>query len=308
MVKLENKYPLVIIGMGPAGYSASIYASRYNVKHILIGAQMGGQMGEAHIIENYPGIPHITGAELTQKMREHALKFGAVEVFDKVVKLSKDGENFVIKTAQDKEYLSTAVILALGTSKRHLNVPGEKEFYGKGVTYCATCDGPFYRDKVVAVIGGGDAANTASLYLAEIAKQVYQIVINDHLDGEEIWQQKVLNNPKIKVIFNTTVKEFNGDQRLKSIKLTNGQELDVDGAFIEIGSMPDVNIGDISLEVDDFGFVKVKADQSTNIPGIFAAGDLTTGSNKFRQIATAISEGAIAAASATRYLRQKSAV
>lgn len=300
---------LIIIGFGPAGYTASIYASRYELKHIVIGKQIGGQAGEAHLIENYPGFSSISGFELVQKMRQHALDFGMQEVFDEVVEVDRDEHTglFTVKTAQNKEYQAKAVILAIGTEKRKLNVPGEKEFYGKGVTYCATCDGPFYKDKVVGVVGGGDAANTSSLYLAEIASKVYQFVRRDVLRGEPVWHDRLKQNSKVNIMFNTQIVEILGDDKLKAVKLNTGETLELDGLFIEIGSVPKTDlVVKLNVNTDEKGYIVVDNTQRTNIPGLFAAGDVTTGSNKFRQIATAIGEAAVAANSVLAYIQKHS--
>ncbi len=296
---------LVIVGFGPAGYTASIYASRYRVSHVVIGKQFGGQAGEAHMIENYPGFIQIKGFELMMKFREHALHFGMKEVTDEVIDIRKEGEHFVTTTRSGKKFVSKTVLLAIGTQKRKLNVPGEDKFYGKGVTYCATCDGPFYKDKVVGVVGGGDAANTSSLYLAEIAKQVHQFVRRDVLRGEPVWHERVLNNPKIKVHFNTQITEILGDDRLKAVKLNDGTVLELDGLFIEIGSVPDTAIiKELGVKTDEGGYIIVGPDQSTNVPGVYAAGDVTTASNKFRQITTAVGEAAVAANSIMEYVKR----
>ncbi len=298
---------LIIVGFGPAGYTGSIYASRYALKHIVIGKQIGGQAGEAHLIENYPGFSKIAGFDLVQRMRQHALGFGMQEVFDEVVNISKDDPTglFIVKTAQNKEYQAKAVLLAIGTEKRKLNVPGEKEFYGKGVTYCATCDGPFYKDKVVGVVGGGDAANTSSLYLAEIASKVYQFVRRDVLRGEPVWHERLKKNSKVNIMFNTQVVEILGDDKLKAVKLNTGETLGLEGLFIEIGSVPKTDlVAKLNVKTDEKGYIVVDAAQQTSIPGLFAAGDVTTGSNKFRQIATAVGEAAVAANSILEYIQK----
>jgi len=310
MVKKENGskseiLDLVIIGFGPAGYTASIYSSRYKIPHVIIGKQIGGQAGEAHLIENYPGFIKISGMELSMKFREHALSFGAKEVMDEVIKVSRKDGKFVTETRSGDTFLSKTVLVAIGTKKRKLNVPGEDKFYGKGVTYCATCDGPFYKGKIVGVVGGGDAANTSSLYLADIAKHVHQFVRRDVLRGEPVWHERVKENPKITLHFNTKISQIVGKDKLEKVILEDGRELKLDGLFIEIGSVPDTSIlKDLGVDLDEGGYIKVNRDQSTNIPGLYAAGDVTDGSNKFRQITTAVGEAAVAANSIMEYLKR----
>jgi thioredoxin reductase (NADPH) len=305
-------YDVAIIGTGPAGYTASIYASRYKLKSIIIGEQLGGQVSESTYIENYPSYVSIKGPELIQKIRDHALHYGVEEVFDGVDTIQgKDGD-FKVTTINGKTYNAKTLILSLGAKRRKLGVPGESEFSGKGVAYCTTCDGPLYKDKVVAVIGGSDAANTSSLYLSDIAKQVYQIYRGDHLRGEQIWADQVLNNPKITVLFNTNVEEIVGDTSVKSVTLDRefkgSKNLKIDGIFIEIGSQPVTALSNqLGLEIEDTGLIVVGPDQKTNIEGIWAAGDITTNSDNFNQIITASAEAAIAARNAFIHIRKSPA-
>ncbi len=297
---------LVIIGFGPAGYTASIYASRYKINHVVIGKQMGGQAGEAHLIENYPGFGNISGFELVQKFREHAVSFGMKEIIDEVTQITKDNNIFTVKTLSGKEYKAKSILVAIGTQKRKLGVKGEDTFYGRGVTYCATCDGPFYKDKIVGVVGGGDAANTSSLYLADVASKVYQFVRRDVLRGEPVWHDRIKNNSKIEILFNTKIKEIIGDDKVTGVVLENGKTINLDGLFIEIGSVPNTKILEgLNVELDSGGYIIVNGDQSTNIPGLYAAGDVTTGSNKFRQIVTAVGEAAVATNSILEFLQRQ---
>ncbi len=296
---------LIIIGFGPAGYTASIYASRYKINHIVIGKQFGGQAGEAHLIENYPGFKEISGFELTQRFREHAMAFGMKEVIDEVISIEKTNDGFEVKTLTGKHFIGKTVILAIGTQKRKLNVKGEDTFYGKGVTYCATCDGPFYKDKIVGVVGGGDAANTSSLYLADIAQEVHQFVRRDVLRGEPVWHERVLNNPKVKMHFKTQIVEIKGNEKLESVLLNTGEELKLDGLFIEIGSIPNTKIVEpLKPILDEYGYIKVDNAQKTSVDGLFAAGDITSNSNYFKQITTAVGEAAVAANSVLEWLQK----
>lgn len=308
---MEQVYPLVIIGAGPAGLSASIYASRYALPHLVIGAAPGGLMFEAHRICNFPTEEDISGAEITQKITHHAKSLGAMILNDEVVRILPKRNSFLLTTSQEKEYQAQTLILAIGTQHRQLNLPEEKKFLGKGLSYCVTCDGQFYKGQTVAVIGSGDSANTASLYLAKIAKKVYQICRGPKLHGEQVWIQQVQQNPRIEVIYEREVAELKGEKVLEKIVLNKPhqgeKEISVQGVFVEIGTVPQsLLINQLHLETDERGYIKVHADQSTSAPRVWAAGDITNGSNNLRQIVTACSEGAIAAASVFEFLQKES--
>ncbi len=311
MPNIKNRYPLIIIGAGPAGLSASIYASRYRVDNFIIGEAIGGLAFEAHKICNFPTETEISGRELMTKMRQHVESLGRPILIDKVVdvKKTKDGQ-FKITTQDGKEFFADAILLATGTEHRKLNLPNEDKFIGKGLSYCATCDAMFYPDKTVAIIGGSDSANTASLYLAEIAAKVYQIYRKSKLRGETLWVDQVTGNKKIEVIYNTRVINLKGKEKLEKIILDNPyqgeKEIAVDGLFIEIGTVPQkALIKELSLEINKAGYIRVSSDQTTSGEGIWAAGDITAASNNFHQIITACSEGAIAAESISKFLQQK---
>ncbi len=302
-------YDLAIIGTGPAGYTASIYASRYNLKNLVLGKLMGGQSSESHSICNFPGFPNITGIELAQKFHKQAQELGATINFETVTEITGSEGNFSIETQSNKYYHAKAILLATGAEKRHLNVPGETELLNKGVTYCATCDGPLYRGKTVAVVGGSDAANTASIFLSTIAQKVYQIYRKDQLRGEPAWVDQVLKTPNIEVIYNTNITGIVGKDKIECIVLDkpyNGkEELVIDGLFVEVGSEPDPTFAkQLKLEVDEGNFIVVTPDQRTSLPGVWAAGDNTTNSNKFHQIITAAAEGAVAAQDVFKKLKE----
>jgi len=301
---MEDKkvYDLIIIGAGPAGLTASIYASRYKIEHLVIGREPGGQANEAHKIENWPGTISISGFELLQKMRSHAEKLGAKVILDSVSSIIKKRDDFFEIIAQSNQYQAKNIILALGMEYRRLGIPGEAEFKGKGVSYCPTCDAAFFKDKIVSVIGGGNAAGSAALLLAEYARQVYLIYRGEKLKMDPAYLDKISTDSKIEVIYNTNVKEIKGGEVVEKIVLDRDyqgkNELETQGVFIEIGSEPGIEIAkQVGVDVDEKGFIIVNPDQSTNIPGIYAAGDVTTGSNKMRQIITAAAEGAVAAGS-----------
>jgi thioredoxin reductase (NADPH) len=306
----ENKtYPLVIIGAGPAGLSASIYASRYGVENLVIGSILGGQISETHLIDNYPGIEDLTGFEFAQKLGHHAQKYGT-EILPKIVEaISKTEEGFAIKLVGGEKINTRAVLLATGTKRRKLNIPGEAEFTGKGVSSCATCDGFFYKNKTVAVVGGSDSAAGAAVYLADIAAKVYLVYRKDKLRAEPYWVGLIEQNPKIEVIYNTNVIEITGEAKVEKIKLDkmpqDKEYLAVDGLFIEAGSDPNIDFAkNLEVAVDAGGYVKIQADCATSLSGVWAAGDITDGSDKFRQVITAAAEGAIAARSIYNYLKR----
>jgi thioredoxin reductase (NADPH) len=309
----ENKYDLVIIGAGPAGLTASVYASRFKINHLVVGQNLGGLAFEAHKIGNFPSEKEIKGMDLVNKMQEHVESLGTSILMDEVVDLVKDEEgNFEIVTQNDKHFYSKTVLIATGTEHRKLNLPGEKEFLGKGVSYCATCDAMFYRDKDVIVFGGGNSAHTASLYLADLANKVYQIYRGEKgkLSGERFWVDKLLSNDKIELVLNTQIKEIKGEDKLEKVILDKPykgkNEIKVDGLFIEIGTTPRGElIEKLRLLVNDRGYIKVNADQKTSQSGIWAAGDITNSSNNFRQVITASSEGAIATESIFKFLQEE---
>lgn len=304
-------YDIAIIGAGPAGLNASIYAARYGMKPVIIGAVTGGLAGTTHEIGNWLGTEKITGYELAQNMLTHAKSYGTPVIERMVEDIKKIDDGFEITVAGSEAVRAKTVLLATGTSHRHLGLPNEAKFMGKGLSYCATCDGFFYREKIVAVIGGNDSAATAAAYLGDIAQKVYLIYRKESLRAEQVWQDTIAKNPKIEIIYNTVVDDVFGEEKVSRIQVSNSsgesKEIAVDGVFVEIGSEPNSDLfKELNVESDEQGFIKIKSDGSTTANGIWAAGDLTDGSNKFRQIITAASEGAIAAASISKYLKQKS--
>ncbi len=305
----KNKpYELIIIGAGPAGLSASIYASRSGVRHIIIGELLGGLISETHLIDNYPGIEDATGFEFSQKLAHHAQKYGVEIVPARVENIKKTERGFEVEIGGKENMQSQAILLAAGTKHRKLGAKGEEEFLGKGVSYCATCDGFFHKNKIVAVIGGSDSAAGAAVYLAGMAEKVYLIYRKDKLRAEPFWIKLIEKNPKIEVIYNTNISEISGAGKLQKIRLDkkykNTETLDINGLFIEAGSAPNLDFaGSLGLETDEEGCIKIKPDSATNIDGVWAAGDITTGSDKFRQVITACAEGAIAARSIYNYLK-----
>ncbi len=311
---LLEGYDVIIIGSGAAGFAAGIYSVRYNLKTLLIGRETGGQMAEAYEVDNYPGVFNIKGMELAKRFREHAERLGVeIILFEEVTGIKKGENKFLVKTGNGKEFSGRAVILATGSRKRKLGLPGEKELAGKGISYCATCDGPFFRDKTVAVIGGGNAAVKSAIMLSEHAKKVYIVYRKDYerMRAMPYWKELARKNGKIEMIFDSVPSELLGKEKLEGIKIKDRSgketELKADGMFVEIGSVPEAGLaGKLGAELTEEGLVVVSPGMSTNVKGLFAAGDLTTGSGHFEQIITSASEGAIAANSAYNYLRGES--
>ncbi|MDP2874353.1 MAG: FAD-dependent oxidoreductase [bacterium] len=302
----ELRFNLVIIGAGPAGLSAAIYALRYNLKTLVLAEVPGGLLSQNYLIENYPGFTSIRGADLATKMLAQAQHLGVEIVYGTVTGVMGSLQIFTVSQGV-RSYQARSLILAAGTERSKLEVPGEKELTGKGVSYCSTCDGPLYKDKIVAVIGGGDGAFTAALDLAHHAAKVYLIHRKAEYKAKPNFVELAQNNPKITLITSTAVEAVQGSDKVVGLRLNpsySGQEsLSVDGVFVEIGGVPNRKMADqLGVKVNEAGYIVVGQDQATSLPGVFAAGDMTTGSDGFRQIVTACAEGAVAARSAYRYV------
>ncbi|KKT86919.1 MAG: Thioredoxin reductase [Candidatus Moranbacteria bacterium GW2011_GWC2_45_10] len=263
-------YDLVIIGAGPAGLSASVYASRYGVKNIVIGGVSGGVTTQTHEIGNWLGTQKIKGYEFASNAAEHVKSYGAEIVSSLVDEIVKKGdETFSLSLSNGQKVEAKTVIIALGTRHRHLGVTGEKEFAGKGVSYCATCDGFFYKGKTVAVVGGNDSAAGAAVFLGDIAEKVYMIYRKDELRAERFWVGLIEKNPKIKVLYSTNIKEISGNEKVEGVTLDSvfdgSSELKVDGIFVEIGSEPNVElIKDLGVDLDEDSFIRVGPDGILN--------------------------------------------
>lgn len=295
-------YDLIIIGAGAAGMTAAIYAARYKLNVAIISKDVGGLTNEAYIVENWPGVLEKTGIELMQDFKKHVDKFN-VPIITEEIKEIKKGETFKLKTAKN-EYETKSIIFAQGTKRKKLNVSGEEEFEGKGVSYCFTCDGPLFKDKIVAIVGGGDAAGTGALMLAEHAKKVYMIV-RSTLKAEPVTKEQIENNEKIEVLENTSITEILGETVLKKANLNTGKELELNGIFVEIGHIPLSDLAkQMDVELNDHNEIKVNDKMETNVEGAFAAGDVTDKSAVLRQIVTAAAEGAIAALASFKYSKR----
>ena len=305
-------YDTIIIGAGPAGLTASIYASRYKLSNLVIGKVPGGTIAYAHKVENFPGVPGISGVELGQRMLEQVKALEVEILAEEVVGIEKsvvDGK-FKITTNTKKEFEARTLIVALGTERRKLNVPGEKEYLGKGVSYCVTCDAPLFKGKTVVLVGGSNAACSGAIHLANFAEKIYLIYRKNALRAEPVWVEEVKENSRIEVIYETNVTEVLGDgTRVTGVKLdvpySGNSMLSSNGVFIEIGGQPSSSLlQPLGVELDEDGYVRVDERMSTNIPGLFAAGDLTTKSLILQQVITACAGGAVAANSAFEYLKK----
>ncbi len=300
---------LIIIGGGPAGLTAGIYAGRARLCAFLIEKLIhGGQMMTTDLVENYPGFPEgISGPELSDRMRQQAERFGLKivtgEVLEVIPGTPEDPAHTVV--LEDRRLKTGAVIIATGANYRRLGVPGEEELTGKGVSFCATCDGALYRDQEIAMVGGGDTALSETLFLTRFATKIHLIHRRDALRGAKYLQEQILSNDKVQVHWNTVVEGFQGDQgldfvKLKDVKTGERSNLPVTGCFIAIGITPNSQWLKGLLPLDEWGFVLTDQEMATQIPGIFAAGDVR--SKNLWQIATAVGEGAIAANAMEHYL------
>ncbi|MEM4330545.1 MAG: thioredoxin-disulfide reductase [Candidatus Pacearchaeota archaeon] len=297
-------YDVIILGGGPAGLAAAIYSSRYELKTLLISKDFGGTANLAPEIENWPGFIG-SGLELMKKFKEQAEMFGAKLLEAEITAVSKSD---LFKVTTDKGvFESYSLIICLGTEHRKLNIKGEKEFIGKGVSYCATCDGAFFRNKIVGVVGGANSAAVAALYLSKLAKKVYIFYRRDKMRCEPVLLTRLKEKENIEIVYNSIPLEIIGDKKVKKIKISVEnveKEIDVDGIFIEIGSVPSSKlVENLKIEMDCDGFIKTNKKMETNLEGVFAAGDITDG--PFKQVITAASEGAIAAFSVHEYLTKK---
>lgn len=295
-------YDVIIIGGGPAGLTAGIYATRRSLKTLILTTDIGGQASKAYDIENYPGLPTVSGVELSKKMFNQAKYFGAEIKFEEAKGIEQSKDTFRVKT-NTNEYETKTVIVASGKKPRELNVPGEDQFKGKGVSYCATCDAPFFKGKVVSVIGGGNSALDAAHLSAKIAKKVYLIYRGAEFSAEQVLQNQVKNKSNIEILMNSEIAEIKGDKTVKSIALKDGKEIETDGVIIEIGYDVERKLVENILKLNERGQVIIDHNQATSVSGIFAAGDLTA--TTYKQIVIAAGEGAKAALSAFDYIQRK---
>lgn len=303
-----NFYDLIVVGSGPAGLTAALYAAREGIETLVIErAGVGGQAGVTERLDNFPGFPEgVSGAEFADRLRQQAERFG-VEILtaQEVTGVESDGMYRVVRTADGAEYRAWAVLLALGSTYRRLGIPGEEDFIGAGVHFCATCDGAFYRDKDVLVIGGGNSAGEEGIFLTKFARTVTILTRNDHLSASKVIVEKVEENPKMAIAPNASPVAFRGDQKLRAVLVRDTRtgeerELTPDGVFVFIGLTPNTEIIRDTVTLDAQGFIIADMALQTSMPGVFAAGDCRAGSTK--QAASAAGEGAAAALAIRRYI------
>lgn len=331
-----NIFDLIIIGSGPAGLTASIYASRYKLSNLVIGKVLGGELSLAHKVENYPGFVSISGVELAEKWKKQAESLGGEVLLKEVGRIEKISNvkfqmsNFKVYLSNNEIYQSQALIVATGSERRRLNIPGEKEYLGRGVSYCTTCDAAFFKDKTVAVIGGADSAVSGAIHLAEYTQKVYLIYRRDKLRAEPVWVsdwkkieasgkgETVYNTNIIKILSNLEIEKLRKGKQISNLDRVGGVELDreykgsnilrVDGVFVEIGGVPGTSlVQPLGVKLDETGHVIVDDQMKTNIPGLFCAGDMVSKSAEFKQAIWAMAQGARAASSAYQYLRSQAA-
>ena len=305
---MQNIYDLIIIGGGPAGITAGIYAARKKLKTLLLTKDFLGQVGKTGQVDNYLGFPEISGMELMKKFEKHLKEFAIqIKKGDKVTKVEKSGQNFLVKTGKGNEFLGKTIIIATGADPRPLEIPGEKEFIGRGISYCSTCDAPFFKDKSTAVIGGGNSGFEAALDLTKYAGRIFIFERSDKIQADEILQEKVNKQGKIQIHLNKEMERIEGKGKVQSLiykDLKTGKtfQVPIEGVFIQIGSVPATGFlkGLCQFNKDD----EIKIDFetcTTSCPGIFAAGDVNDG--KWKQIIIAAAEGCRAALAAHNYLR-----
>ncbi len=298
-------YDLAIVGGGPAGLSAAIYAARYRMSCIVLAREPGGTVVNTHLIENWPGEQSLSGMELMQKIQDHVTSLD-VEIKMTEVSSIKKAKNFLLSSDEGK-FEAKSILLCTGTKHRNLEVPGEKEFTGKGVSYCATCDGAFFKDKVVCVVGGSDSAAKEALFLSEHAKKVFIIYRKEKIRAEPINAERVDKNKKIEIINNTNVLEINGEMMVTGVTLDKAykgsKELKLDGVFVEIGKLPKSELAkELGVKLDKSGEIIVDTDMNTNVEGVYAAGDVISGG--FKQAITAAAQGVTAVSTAFNYVKK----
>ncbi len=305
---MKQTYDVVIAGAGPAGLSAGTYTGRALLKTLILDKGMpGGQILLTDIIENYPGFPEaVSSFSLAEGFKSQALKFGCEISQDEIKKIEKKDNVWTVTTVEE-EFLARSLIIATGSSHRKLDVPGERQFTGKGVSYCATCDGAFFRDKVIAVVGGGSYALTEALFLTRFAQKVIVIHRRDQFRAEKVLQVRVKDNEKIELMLDSVVKEINGDQRVRSATILNiinkkESKIEIEGIFVSVGMIPNTDIVKGLVDLNDKGEIIVTKNMATSEQGIFAAGDVTDACSN--QVATAVGAGVEAGLAVNKYIER----
>lgn len=298
----EKIYDIIVLGGGPTAIGCAIYAARFAMNVLIIGKTFGGLIATTHIVENYPGITSVSGPGFMEMFREHMQSLNISYISDEIGSIEKLDDHFILHSFFQK-FKAYTICIATGSERKKLGIPGEDEFAGRGVSYCATCDGPFFKDKVVCVIGGSDSAAKEALFLAQNAKKVYIIYRGEEIRAEPINKKRVYENEKIEIIYKTNITEIRGENSVKKVIFDNGKEFEVDGVFIEIGSFPNSDLAKrIGVNTNEKGEIMINRKSETNIPGIFAAGDVADA--PFKQAITGVAEGVIAAYSAFDYLKK----
>lgn len=308
-------YDLIILGAGPSGCNCAIYAKKYKIDFLMISPNIGGMVNEAHMVDNYLGIPPKEGFKIAKDFESHLNHFGIEPMYDyakKVSKIDVDGKVLYKVSTSAEDFFTKKVLVAFGQERKKLGVKGEADFLGKGVSYCVTCDAMFFKDKIVAVVGSDDHAASGAAHLAQNSAMVHLINPKPHLECKPYWLEDIKDNPKVKIYNNANLLQILGDDghvtRILIEQSGERQLIDLDGVFIEMGSVPSVAvISELNLKKDKDGFIIVDDEQRTSEKGIYAAGDITTGSAKFFQIITAASEGAVAAFTIFKDLRKDKA-
>lgn len=304
----EKKYDVIIIGAGPGGMTTALYASRANLKVVMLDrGAYGGNLNNTASIVNYSGFKDVQGPELAEKMYQGATQFGAEYVYGTVISVTVDGQLKKVTTDMGDTFVAPVMVVATGSDHRKLGVPGEEEFSGRGVSYCAVCDGAFFKDKHLVVVGGGDSAVEEGLYLTQLAAKVTVLVRRDELRAQPMLQDEAVKNAKMEFVYNTSVTEIVGDDvKVTGVKTHNNKtgadgELAADGVFIYVGNVPLTKpFTDLGI-LDDQGWVKTDTLMKTSVPGIFAIGDVRE--TPLRQIATAVGDGAIAGQQVYQYIK-----
>jgi len=301
-IDLEKTYDLIVLGGGPAAIGCAIYAARFAMDVLVIGKTFGGLIATTHIVENYPAITSISGQGLMDMFRDHMDSLNIPYISDEIRSIEKIDDYFELHSFF-QNFKAYSILIATGSERKKLGIPGEEEYAGRGVSYCATCDGPFYKDKKVCVIGGSDSAAKEALFLAQSVKKVYIIYRGEEIRAEPINKKRVYENDKIEIIYKTNIIKIKGEGKVKSVVFDNGKEFEIDGVFIEIGSIPNSDLAKrIGVETNVKGEIKINRKSETNIRGIFAAGDVADA--PFKQAITGVSEGVIAAYSAFDYVKE----
>ena len=301
-VDFEKTYDLIVLGGGPTAIGCAIYAARFALNVLIVGKTFGGLIATTHLVENYPGIASTSGQGLMDMFKEHMNSLSIPYISDEIRSIEKADDHFILHSFFQK-FKAYTVCIATGSERKKLGIPGEEEFAGRGVSYCATCDGPFYKDKVVIVIGGSDSAAKEALFLSQNVKKVYIVYRGEEIRAEPINKKRVYENEKIEIIYKTNIVEIKGDTSVKSVIFDNGKEFDIDGVFIEVGSIPNSDLAKrISVKTDEKDEIVINRKSETNIPGIFAAGDVADA--PFKQAITGVAEGVIAAYSAFDYVKK----